>query len=417
MSRPPTWPILTDLQSIPDLSTRKIAQNNLLVASSKPSNHFLSHKLFHSTPAVPESDKLFTFQSRPYASNAKSIDLQAFKFEGVAESTAKAISRKNTPTTSADVTTLAVLNAAAHGRNQTGSAALMHILPELEKRPNDVGLIITVVQMYMLTGNITSATSLLETFLKRLDDSISENDQDVRFSPGLVAILIGLYSVQGRRAHIKQELAKAAVYWRHKSKAPQSLLQAAGAALLENPSSKDDVLTAGEIFAKLHEQSPHDKSVLAGLVASKATQQHDEISSELSKLTPVPDLIRGVDVAALEKAGIPQSSNALAIAQQISSRKRPADGAQSKPKRIRKSRLPKDYEPGKTPDPERWLPLRDRSNYRPKGKKKGKKDGGDRTQGGVVADDVGVKDTTTKTQSTVIGAGNTNKKKKGKGKK
>ena len=345
------------------------------------------------------------------------MDLQAFKFDGVAESTAKAISSRSSPTTSPDITTLAVLNAAAHARNQIGSAALKHILPELEKRPNDVGLIITVVQMYMLTGNITSATSLLERFSQRLEGSISENDQDVRFSPGLVAILISLYKIQGRRAHTKQELAKAAVYWRHKSKAPQSLLQAAGAALLGNPSSKEDVVTAGDLFAKVHEQSPDDKAALAGLVAAKATAQHDEISSELSKLTPVSELIKGVDAAALEKAGIPQSSNALAMAQQISSRKRPVDGTQSKPKRIRKSRLPKDYQPGKTPDPERWLPLRDRSNYRPKGKKKGKKDGSDRTQGGVVADDVGVKDTSTKTASTVIGGGGVNKKKKGKGKK
>lgn len=408
---------MIDLPSIPDLSTRKIAQNNVLVASSEQSNHFLIHKLFHSTPVVPESDRLFTFQSRAYTSNAKSVDLQAFKFEGVAESTANVISNVKGPTTSADITTLAVLNAAAHARNQIGVAALKHILPELEKRPNDVGLIVTVIQMYMLTGNITSATSLLETFLKRLDGSVSEDDQDVRFSPGLVAILVGLYKVQGRRAHIKQELAKAAVYWRHKSKVPQSLLQAAGAALLSDPSSKDDVVAASEIFGKLYEQSPHDKLALAGLVASRSTKDHDQISSELSKLTPVSDLIKGVDVDALEKAGIPQSLNALAIAQQISSRKRPADGAQSKPKRIRKSRLPKDYEPGKTPDPERWLPLRDRSNYRPKGKKKGKKDGGDRTQGGVVAADIGVKDSTTKTPSTVIGGGGANKKKKGKGKK
>jgi signal recognition particle subunit SRP72 len=343
--------------------------------------------------------------------------LQAFKFDGVAESTAKAVSNYHMPTTSPDVTTLAVLNAAAHCRNHTGIAALKHILPELEKRPNDVGLIITVVQMYMLTGNITSATSLLEMFLKRLDGSVSENDQDVRFSPGLVAILVGLYKVQGRRVHVKQELAKAAVYWRHKSKAPQSLLQAAGAALLDDPSNKDDITTAGEIFEKLREQIPNDTSALAGLVASRAAQENDEISSALSKLTAVSDLINGVDVAALEKAGIAQSSNALAIAQQISLRKRPSEGAQSKPKRIRKSRLPKDYEPTKTPDPERWLPLRDRSNYRPKGKKKSKKDNSDRTQGGVVADDLEMKDTTTKTPGTLSGGGGANKKKKGKGKK
>jgi len=253
--------------------------------------------------------------------------------------------------------------------------------------------------------------------LKRLDNSLSEDDQDVRFSPGLVAILIGLYKIQGRKTHIKQELAKAADFWRHKSKASQSLLQAAGAALLSSSSSKEDCSVAGDIFSKLREQSPDNKAALAGFVASKAAEAHDDISSEVGKLTPVTNLTEDVDVDALETAGIPHSTNALAIAQHKSSRKRPADGEQSKPKRIRKSRLPKDYEPGKTPDPERWLPLRDRSNYRPKGKKKGKKDGGDRTQGGIVADDVGVKDTASKGPSAAGGGGPANKKKKGKGKK
>ena len=37
-------------------------------------------------------------------------------------------------------------------------------------------------------------------------------------------------------------------------------------------------------------------------------------------------------------------------------------------------------------DPERWLPLRDRSSYRPKGKK-GKKKAADLTQGGVVKEE------------------------------
>lgn len=411
------WRTFTDLSSIPDISTRKIAQNNIMIASSQSPNPFLVHKLFNSSPMVPESDKLFKYQSRSFTSNAKTIDLQAFKFNGVAAATAKAISIETSATTSANVTTLAVLNAAAHARNQVGNVALKHILPELEKRPNDVGLIATIIQMYLITGNTTSATNLLESFLKRLDDSLSEDDQDVRFSPGLVAILIGLYKIQGRKKNIKQELAKAAVFWRHKSKASQSLLQAAGAALLSSSSSEEDRSVASDIFSKLREQNPEDKAALAGFIASKAVGAHDEILSEVGKLTPVTNLTKDVDIAALEMAGIPYSTNALAIAQQKASRKRPADGEQSKPKRIRKSRLPKDYEPSKTPDPERWLPLRDRSNYRPKGKKKGKKDGGDRTQGGIVADDVGVKDTATKGPSAGGGGGAANKKKKGKGKK
>lgn len=32
--------------------------------------------------------------------------------------------------------------------------------------------------------------------------------------------------------------------------------------------------------------------------------------------------------------------------------------------------LPKDYDPEKTPDPERWIPKRERSTYRVKGKNK-----------------------------------------------
>ena len=38
----------------------------------------------------------------------------------------------------------------------------------------------------------------------------------------------------------------------------------------------------------------------------------------------------------------------------------------AKKKKKRKIRLPKHYDPSVAPDPERWLPRRERSNYRPK---------------------------------------------------
>ena len=65
-------------------------------------------------------------------------------------------------------------------------------------------------------------------------------------------------------------------------------------------------------------------------------------------------------------------------------RKRALGEKSAKPakKRVRKSKLPKDYEEGKVMDPERWLPLRDRSSYRPKGRK-GKMKAAAMTQGGV----------------------------------
>ena len=42
----------------------------------------------------------------------------------------------------------------------------------------------------------------------------------------------------------------------------------------------------------------------------------------------------------------------------------------TKKKKKRKPRLPKNYDPSVTPDPERWLPLRERSYYR-KSRRKG----------------------------------------------
>lgn len=41
-------------------------------------------------------------------------------------------------------------------------------------------------------------------------------------------------------------------------------------------------------------------------------------------------------------------------------------------KKKRRTRLPKNYEPGVPPDPERWLPKRERAGYR--GKRRDKRD-------------------------------------------
>lgn len=313
------------------------------------------------------------------------VDLQTLKYDGVTKTTARVISQHPSPTTCADINVLSVLNAAAHAKGQVGKSGLKEVLPELEKRPNDVGLLLTVIQLYALTSNYGAAVVVLESFLKRLEGSTSETDQDVRFSPGLVSILIGIYRLQGRKSEVKHELAKAASYWRHKSKPSQALLQAAGIALLDS-SDPADLRSAGEFFTKLHENQPEDRVSLAGLVASHATTSPDKLNSKIDKLAPIEDLIANIDVDALEEAGIPQSSTAVASA--LATTRKRAAGGSSKPakKRVRKSRLPKDYDPSKTPDPERWLPLRDRSSYRPKGKK-GKQKKADRTQGGVVADE------------------------------
>ncbi|EEH03691.1 conserved hypothetical protein [Histoplasma capsulatum G186AR] len=428
-----------NLAEISEISTKKIAQNNILLTSKLESNPYLLHKHFHQIPSATDGDRLFSFQSRTLTENSYAVDLLVRKFDGLAKSTQRALSQHPTPTISPDINTLSIFNIAAHARDGSDKAGLKEALQLLAKRPNDVGLVLALTQFYVSAGNLNSAISVLETFLKRLDQSMSESDNDIRFNPGLIGILVSLYSTQCRKSHMKAELAKAASHWRSRPDKSPSLLRAAGSLLLTSGEATDLTL-AGQLFTELHNADPNDQFSTAGYIAAYATTSPDKVKSMVDRLSPVQDLIADIDVTSLEAAGIPSVTTAAAATTTTtatttasssilptnsslpSNRKRAAaDDSNSKQattkKRVRKSRLPKDYDPSKKPDPERWLPLRDRSSYRPKGKK-GKQRAAERTQGGVVVEKSGESAGSTPViQPKAQGGGGNQKKKKGKGKK
>jgi signal recognition particle subunit SRP72 len=346
------------------------------------------------------------------------LDLLVQKFDGVIRSTSKALAQRPYPSTSLGDNILSIYNAAARARDQTGQKAIQEIRPLLERRPKDVGLMLTVVQLYVAVGSITSAISVLENSMRILEESIAEADQDVRFSPGLVSVLVSLYQLDGRKNHIKTELGKAASYWRQRPQQPRALLRAAATSVLHS-SDPSDLATAQELFDTVHNKDPADRFATAGYVAAYATTDASKIETELENLPPVRDLVLDVDVAALEEAGVPQSSGGVAATAAVlaGARKRAATDqkVQSK-KRVRKSRLPKEYDPSKAPDPERWLPLRDRSTYRPRGKK-GKQRAAERTQGGIVnekTEEALAASIAQQQKGSIGGGGSSKKKKKGK---
>lgn len=371
---------------IKELSTRYIAQVNSIAASKDHSNPYLSHRLFHSSPKPPKTDQHFTFQSGILRQDEYVMDLLSQKVAGVISSTSKLISASPAPTTSPSVNAAAVLNAAAHAKNLTEKAALKEILPLLEKRPSDVGLLLTITNLYVLTNNYAAATNLLESFFKRLEQSGSGSDLDARHAPGLVATLVSLYAHQGRHSHSKSELAKAASYWRHKSKATsKSLLIAAGVALLDTH-NEVNMSAAADIFQKLYEQDDTDRAAISGLVAAYSLSDSSKLTSDLLNSLPQAErLVSDIDAAALEDAGVP--SLAATTISTSTSLKRPAPKTTpAKAKRIKQNRKPKDFDPNKKVDPERWLPMKDRTYYRPKGKK-GKKKMEGLTQGGPVVEE------------------------------
>lgn len=317
------------------------------------------------------------------------------------------------------VNDLSVVNAAAHAQSQLAKLGLKSILPLFSERPTDIGLAMTIIQLYMLTSNTGAACTVLESLLKSISTSRdSSSREDILYAPGLVALQVSLYSVQNRRAAVKAVLAKAASYWRHRSKATNDthseherkqqqhqasgLLRAAGLELLSSPDRYQQT-EAREIFTALHASSPDDKFATAGFIAAHALPGAHEPNTtdppaSLAKqadaaLAPISRLIHGLDIAALEAAGVPSLPSALPRAtSEKSTKKRKGEAAgQQRPqkkKRVRLSKRPKDFVEGKKMDEERWLPLRERSSYRPKGKK-GKKRQAEQTQGGPVVEKSG----------------------------
>ncbi|CAK7204118.1 Signal recognition particle subunit SRP72 [Sporothrix eucalyptigena] len=415
-------------------SAKVVASTNSVVLqnnNASNNNPYIVQRQIEAVPTPPVgSDRLFSHQARILRRNQYTIELQCYKFKGVLSRTAKLLKRQtsdddkeNKPAsaaTSPDTVDLGVFGAAAKAELQTGKEALRRILPLLEHRPDDVGLLLTAVQLQLQAHNAEAALSLLEAFFSRAEQSKAASTNDARFAPGLVALAIALYKLQGRHHAVRTELAKALSHWQQAGKSsstpPASLLRAAGVELLRSQDPRDQA-AALSAFEKLHAADANDKIAVAGLVASLSENSPDATTHAQAErqqklaasLTPVDQLVKGVDIASLLQGGVA----ALAPTAPAKSKKRAAagedaaaatDGQPAKkaktgaaPKLSRQARKLQaksdkedgSFDPNKKMDPERWLPLRDRSSYRPpKGKKgRGRRGEAATMQGGVVKEE------------------------------
>ncbi|KAF4969468.1 hypothetical protein FSARC_3326 [Fusarium sarcochroum] len=366
----------------PDLAL--ITGNNMVALEPKAENPYLVERRFSTATAKEKDAKLFKHQSDVLQRNKLTVDLQILKGAGVKRRTDALISEATHPSTSSETGVLSVLNAAASSQGTTGKQLLKNLQGLAQKRPHDIGLVLTIVQIQLNEGHVGSALSILESFLQRLEKAETHDAQDARFSPGLVALTVTLLRTQGRESSAKAELIKAATHWQSRpANSAASLLEEAGIELMKS-SNPQDLQLAGASFQKLFDQQSGSDIAAAGLVASLAPSDPSRVEQHLQNLPSVDSLIEGIDVAALLNAGVVTTTSKTGSS--ALKRAAPSGPSGKTRKRRRKIRLPKNYVEGTKPDPERWLPLRDRSSYRPKGKK-GKKKAGESTQGGMVKEE------------------------------
>lgn len=349
---------------------------------TKPRNPYLLQRQEESAIAGAANAKLFAYQSRRLEHNTYMTDLKVHKADGVRERTYKALLKSSQPTTSSNTNSVAVVNAAAATQGLDSAAAVRELNNLSIKRPLDVGLVLTTIQLQLQQSHVGAALALLQSFFDRLDKANNDAARDVRFSPGLIALAVSLMRHQGRQTSAKAEFVKAAKHWTGRSSGSSAAaLREAGIELMRS-TNPDDLKLAGSAFDKLFAESKGSHVASAGLVASLAAFDARKAREHVADLPAVESLVQDIDVNGLLQSGVV----AAPVNQTAKKRPNTDSSAEKVTSKRRRRRLPKDYVEGKTPDPERWLPLRDRSSYRPKNKK-GKKKAAESTQGGMVKEE------------------------------
>uniref|UniRef100_A0A8C5BC21 Signal recognition particle subunit SRP72 n=1 Tax=Gadus morhua TaxID=8049 RepID=A0A8C5BC21_GADMO len=213
-------------------------------------------------------------------------------------------------------------------REKQHGKAIEQLQQFAEQHPESAsGIKMTMAQLYL-----TQACDILRLI------------EDFKHKQGMVRLNRMQYSIRFIKASLIHHITSC-----HRSGSPThlALVREAANFKLKHGRKREAISDLEQLW----KQNPKDIRMLAQLISAYSVVDADKAKS-LSKHLPSPDsMALKVDVEELEN-----SHGATYI------RKKAAKPA---------GKLPKNFDPKATPDPERWLPMRERTYYR--GKKKGKK--------------------------------------------
>ncbi|XP_069314535.1 signal recognition particle subunit SRP72 isoform X2 [Eulemur rufifrons] len=218
---------------------------------------------------------------------------------------------------------------------------------------------LTMAQLKISQGNISKACLILRSI------------EELKHKPGMVSALVTMYSHE-EDIDSAIEVFTQAIQWyqNHQPKSPAhlSLIREAANFKLKYGRKKEAISDLEQLW----KQNPKDMHTLAQLISAYSLVDPEKAKA-LSKHLPSSDSMSlKVDVEALENS--PGATYIRKKGGKVTGDSQPKEQGQGdlkKKKKKKKGKLPKNYDPKVTPDPERWLPMRERSYYR--GRKKGKK--------------------------------------------
>ncbi|KAH0875104.1 hypothetical protein HID58_072466 [Brassica napus] len=190
---------------------------------------------------------------------------------------------------------------------------------------------------------------------------------DIQHFPATVATIVALKERAGDNAGAAAVLDSSIKWWSNSMIETNklSILMPEAASFKLRHGQEEEASRLYEEIVKKHKST----DALVGLVTTLACVNVEKAETYEKQLKPLPGL-KAVDVDNLEKtsgAKPMEGAAASAMQEEVKSKEK------AKRKRKRKPKYPKGFDlanPGPPPDPERWLPRREMSSYRPKRKDK-----------------------------------------------
>lgn len=223
--------------------------------------------------------------------------------------------------------------------------------------------------------SLTLAQIALSTRQFELCCEIICSSSPLCYKPSFVSFVVAAYFKFGKFDKIDEVLDNAINYWYSRKDIEEKSIEYLKKFVCHSANfrlQRNCYREAGELLEKFGMYFQGDRVYSHLLISTFASIDITKAEKVLSTLDQKE--IKKVDVAELEKVqNLRQVISKKTALLDKMSKKEDKSGKAVKPKRKnkkRKGKLPKNYNPDKPPDPERWLPLRERS-YNKKLKKKG----------------------------------------------
>ncbi|GFS58379.1 signal recognition particle subunit SRP72 [Nephila pilipes] len=340
-----------------DVAVVAVASNNV-VTINKDQNVFDSKKKIKTATAESLDPKLTTKQRQTISINNCLLLLHTHQIDQCRRSI-QAFSEKH-PTCGAEV---ALLMAALHCKEKKVQKAV-DVLKEFANSHPDQSLVLsfTLAQLLLAQGHVSQAC---ETLLSMGDTS---------YSLGVVSALVTLY-LSMEDGDAAANALQSAIKWYRKNKSKNSalstLIQEAAKIELKNGHPQE----AAKLLEELRKENPSDLKTIAQLISAYSQFNPDKAKDVSKQLPPVSEIAMNVDVDNLESTSWIMGAKYIkkgGKSEPPSGKQDSGDGLiQKKKKRHKKGKLPKNCDPNVDPDPERWLPKRERSTYKKKKDKRG----------------------------------------------